>query len=240
MFYIKCSSSQIKDIISSTTLQMYSKYLLLAAFLGIAASSGNVTIGPQADGVPRLDLPSLESGYHGLVKENETIVEVTPKIRAVGAEICNFRIVNKHHGEAPFEIVLKNQIEAELHARKVLNCEKRKNYKFDIAAVSCSGDVSDNATVHISVVDINEYAPTFLDPSYVCQVDEGRLYEEIVRVEATDRDCTPKFGDVCKYEILTNDQPFIIDNEAFSSALARNSAVTFARGLAELASVQCI
>uniref|UniRef100_A0A182R0Q4 Cadherin domain-containing protein n=1 Tax=Anopheles farauti TaxID=69004 RepID=A0A182R0Q4_9DIPT len=44
-------------------------------------------------------------------------------------------------------------------------------------------------------------------------VDEGRLYQEIIRVEATDKDCTPLFGDVCKYEILTNDQPFTIDNE---------------------------
>lgn len=42
-------------------------------------------------------------------------------------------------------------------------------------------------------------------------MDEGRIYHEIVRVEATDRDCTPKFGDVCKYEILTSDQPFVID-----------------------------
>lgn len=70
-----------------------------------------------------------------------------------------------------------------------------------------------SATVHISVVDINEYPPTFIEPSYVKQVDEGRLYNEIVRVEATDRDCTPKYGDVCKYEILTSDQPFTIDNE---------------------------
>lgn len=193
---------------------MFGTCLLIAAFLRFAASSLNVTSGPSADGgVPRLDLASLESGYHGLVKENETLVEVTPRIKAVGGEICSFRIVNKHHGEAPFEIILKPGGEAELRARKVLNCEKRKNYKFDIAAVSCTGEVSDNATVHISVVDINEYAPTFLDPSYVCQVDEGRLYEEIVRVEATDRDCTPKYGDVCKYEILTSDQPFTIDNE---------------------------
>lgn len=44
-------------------------------------------------------------------------------------------------------------------------------------------------------------------------MDEGRLYQEIIRVEATDRDCTPINGDVCKYEILTNDQPFTIDNE---------------------------
>lgn len=197
---------------------MWGKYIIVVAFLGYATSA-NVTSGSPADGVPRLDLPNLESGYHGLVKENETIVEVRPKIKAVGAEICSFRIVNKHHGEAPFEIILKDkdetksEAEAILRARKALNCEKRKNYKFDIAAVSCAGDVSDNATVHITVVDINEYPPTFLDPSYVHQVDEGRLYEEIVRVEATDRDCTPKYGDVCKYEILTSDQPFTIDNE---------------------------
>ncbi|KAH0814861.1 hypothetical protein GEV33_007930 [Tenebrio molitor] len=69
------------------------------------------------------------------------------------------------------------------------------------------------ATVHITVSDVNEYAPTFSEPSYVRQVDEGRIYSEIVRVEATDRDCTPKFGDVCKYEILTSDQPFVIDME---------------------------
>jgi calsyntenin 1 len=62
-------------------------------------------------------------------------------------------------------------------------------------------------------VDINEYSPSFLQPSYVTEVDEGRLYPEIIRVEATDKDCTPLFGDVCKYEILTLDQPFTIDNE---------------------------
>lgn len=49
------------------------------------------------------------------------------------------------------------------------------------------------------------------------QVDEGRLYKEIIRVEATDRDCSPLFGDVCKYEILasasTDHQPFVIDKE---------------------------
>ncbi|KAI5749919.1 hypothetical protein M8J76_011399 [Diaphorina citri] len=51
---------------------------------------------------PRLDLPNLDSGYHGLVRENETLVEVTPTIRALG-DVCSFRIVNKHHGDAPFQ-----------------------------------------------------------------------------------------------------------------------------------------
>ncbi|KAL7303254.1 hypothetical protein TKK_0004453 [Trichogramma kaykai] len=167
----------------------------------------------SAQAAPRLDLENLESGYHGLVKENETLVEVTPQIRALGAKVCSFRIANKHHGDAPFEIVVKENGRAELRALRVLNCEKRRNYKFDISAVACNGAQSENASVHITVVDVNEYAPQFLQPAYVSTVDEGRLYEEIVRVEASDRDCTPKFGDVCKYEILTADQPFVIDNE---------------------------
>lgn len=58
--------------------------------------------------VPRLSLQNLEAGYHGLVKENETLVEVTPAIRGVGAKICGFHIVNKHHGEAPFQVRTKS------------------------------------------------------------------------------------------------------------------------------------
>ena len=114
------------------------------------------------------------------------------------------------------QIILKDGGEVQLKAKKLLNCEKRRNYRFDVAAVSCSGKVSPTATVHIIVSDVNEYAPVFLESAYVNQVDEGRLYSEIVRVEATDRDCTPKFGDVCKYEILTRDQPFSIDNDGES------------------------
>lgn len=76
-------------------------------------------------------------------------------------------------------------------------------------------------------MDINEYAPAFLEPSYVRQVDEGRLYQEILRVEASDRDCTPKFGDICKYEILTSDQPFVIDNEGICSTSFQAQIKTF-------------
>ena len=51
-----------------------------------------------------LEVSSRSSGYHGLVDEDKQLVDVTPKIRASGAEICAFRIVNKHHGETPFEV----------------------------------------------------------------------------------------------------------------------------------------
>uniref|UniRef100_A0A182M1Z5 Cadherin domain-containing protein n=1 Tax=Anopheles culicifacies TaxID=139723 RepID=A0A182M1Z5_9DIPT len=60
-----------------------------------------------------------------------------------------------------------------LKAKKTLNCEKRKNYKFDITAVFCDGSHSKSASVHISVIDINEYSPTFLQPSYVTEVSFG-------------------------------------------------------------------
>lgn len=71
-----------------------------------------------------------------------------------------------------------------------------------------------SAQVHISVSDVNEFAPEFMQPSYVIEVDEGRLYDEIIRLEAIDKDCTPRFGDVCKYEIRRNDDHlFAIDSE---------------------------
>lgn len=54
--------------------------------------------------IPYLELAEPEEGYHGLIKENETLVEVTPAIRARGP-LCSFLILNnKHHGEAPFEV----------------------------------------------------------------------------------------------------------------------------------------
>lgn len=164
--------------------------------------------------IPYLELAEPEEGYHGLIRENETLVEVTPAIRARGP-LCSFLILNnKHHGEAPFEIMVIDENEARLRVRYPLNCEKRRNYKFDIAAVGCDGSYSNTVPVHITVTDVNEFAPVFSQASYVKSVDEGRVYDEILRVEATDRDCTPKYGDVCKYEILTDrSQPFTIDNE---------------------------
>ncbi|CAH0697657.1 unnamed protein product [Spodoptera exigua] len=164
--------------------------------------------------IPYLELAEPEEGYHGLIKENETLVEVTPAIRARGP-LCSFLILNnKHHGEAPFEIMVIDENEARLRVRYPLNCEKRRNYKFDIAAVGCDGSYSNTVPVHITVTDVNEFAPVFSQSAYVKSVDEGRIYDEILRVEAIDRDCTPRYGDVCKYEILTDrSQPFTIDNE---------------------------
>ncbi|VVC89504.1 unnamed protein product [Leptidea sinapis] len=58
--------------------------------------------------IPYLELAEPDEGYHGLIKENETLVEVRPTIRARGP-LCSFLILNnKHHGEAPFEVCINN------------------------------------------------------------------------------------------------------------------------------------
>lgn len=192
-------------------LQICQLFAILNLFFNYGLTSAKFTNENDDDYLSQKE-HVLEKSYHGLIRENETVVEITPLIKVDEEKICDFRILKKPYHEIPFQIELVNNLGI-LKARRQLNCEKRKSYHFEIVAIFCDSTHSASATVHISVIDINEYAPTFLQPSYVTEVDEGRLYKEIIRVEATDKDCTPLFGDVCKYEILNNDQPFTIDNE---------------------------
>lgn len=190
--------------------------LLCAVLLMIFITNGCRAIKFEGENFGEHKEHILEASYHGLIKENETFVELTPIIKVDETQVCDFRIIKKSNHEIPFEIELMDNL-AVLKATKTLNCEKHIIYRFDIVAILCDGSHSNNANVHVAVSDINEYSPVFSQPSYVIEVDEGRLYKEIIRVEASDRDCSPLFGDICKYEILTADstdaQPFAIDKE---------------------------
>jgi len=57
------------------------------------------------------------------------------------AEVCNIEVVNKHHSEVPFEVQITDRIngEAIIEAKRDLNCEKRRSYKFSIRAIACNG-----------------------------------------------------------------------------------------------------
>ncbi|KAF8771411.1 Calsyntenin-1 like protein [Argiope bruennichi] len=178
--------------------------IIIACIISVAFARG-----------PRFENVKPDVGYHAIARENGRNVEVSPRIRVVDDEVCSFTITNKHHGEIPFMVQITDKAlgEAKLVAKKELNCEKRKAFKFDIAAVGCDGLSSENVTVHLTVEDINEFAPEFVQETYSADVDEDRLYDKIVQVEADDNDCSAKFSDICKYEILTNDQPFTIDQE---------------------------
>ena len=40
----------------------------------------------------------------------------------------------------------------------------------------------------------------------VVSADEGRLYDQLVQLRATDEDYSPKYGDICRYELRSGDQ----------------------------------
>lgn len=61
--------------------------------------------------------------------------------------------------------------------------------------------------------DVNEYAPVFKEKSYKATVIEGKRYDNILKVEAVDADCSPQFSQICNYEIVTPDVPFAIDKD---------------------------
>lgn len=161
------------------------------------------------------ELSQLERKYHGIIKENETLVELTPPIFNIN--ICQLHIVKSDKHYNPFYVQLQNGY-GRIHSKKFLNCEHHNNYHFEIYGTLCNGGRTEISDVFITVMDINEYAPVFRQPSYVVEIDENRIYKEIIRVEASDKDCTPLYGDVCKYEILnTRNTPFIINNDGIIS-----------------------
>jgi hypothetical protein len=57
------------------------------------------------------------------------------------AEVCSIEVVNKHHSEVPFEVQITDRKngEAIIEAKRDLNCEKRRSYKFSIRAIACNG-----------------------------------------------------------------------------------------------------
>lgn len=47
----------------------------------------------------------LETSYHGLIKENETLVEITPEIKIdESKKICGFEIEKNLKKKIPFEV----------------------------------------------------------------------------------------------------------------------------------------
>ncbi|XP_058667949.1 calsyntenin-2 isoform X1 [Ammospiza caudacuta] len=169
--------------------------------------------------------PWIETSYHGIITENNDTVILDPPLVALdkdapvpfAGEICAFKI---HGQEMPFEAIVLNKTSGEgrLRARSPIDCELQKEYTFIIQAYDCgSGPGGTNwkkshkAVVHIQVKDVNEFSPAFKESMYKASVTEGKIYDSILQVEATDEDCSPQFSQICNYEIVTTDVPFAID-----------------------------
>ncbi|NWY72999.1 CSTN2 protein, partial [Erithacus rubecula] len=169
--------------------------------------------------------PWIETSYHGIITENNDTVILDPPLVALdkdapvpfAGEICAFKI---HGQEMPFEAVVLNKTSGEgrLQAGSAIDCELQKEYTFIIQAYDCgSGPGGTNwkkshkAVVHIQVKDVNEFSPAFKESVYKASVTEGKIYDSILQVEATDEDCSPQYSQICNYEIVTTAVPFAID-----------------------------
>ena len=86
--------------------------------------------------IPVFDLVDPSYGYRGAILEDAVTVDFRPPIRALG-DICSFGV----RSDVPFTVQPKDGTngQAEVFAKRALNCEKHKNYKFNIYAVSCDG-----------------------------------------------------------------------------------------------------
>ncbi|XP_030393806.1 calsyntenin-1 isoform X4 [Gopherus evgoodei] len=173
--------------------------------------------------------PWIETTYHGIVTENDNTVLLDPPLIALdkdaplrfAGEICGFKI---HGQNIPFDAVVvdKSTGEGIIRSKEKLDCELQKDYTFTIQAYDCgkgpdgtNAKKSHKAIVHIQVNDVNEYAPVFKEKSYKATVIEGKRYDNILKVEAVDADCSPQFSQICTYEIVTPDVPFAIDKDGY-------------------------
>lgn len=59
----------------------------------------------------------------------------------------------------------------------------------------------------------NNHAPEFSNSYYEVTIEEGRLYDQILKFKATDADCEGKFSQICGYEITNNAAGFSIDSQ---------------------------
>ncbi|KAM9468474.1 calsyntenin-2 [Clarias gariepinus] len=169
--------------------------------------------------------PWIETSYRGVITENTDVVLLDPPLVALdkdapvpyAGEICAFGV---HGSDAPFEAVVLNRTsgEGQLRARSPIDCERQREYTFTIQAHDCGsgpGGIgakkSHKAVVHVQVGDVNEFSPVFSSAVYSGSVQEGRVCDSILQVDATDRDCSPQYSQICNYQIVTENAPFAID-----------------------------
>ncbi|XP_062848976.1 calsyntenin-2-like [Trichomycterus rosablanca] len=169
--------------------------------------------------------PWIETSYHGVITENMDTVLLDPPLIArdrdapvpYAGEICKFETYGEE-GAFRAEVVNRTSGEGALRARRLIDCEQQKEFRFIIQAFDCGvdhtgagGKKSHKAVVHVQVDDVNEFSPVFREPAYQASVTEGRIYDSVVQLEAWDQDCSTQYSQICSYEIVTPNTPFAID-----------------------------
>jgi hypothetical protein len=169
--------------------------------------------------VPIIDLKGADT-LIGTVREDQRVVSVVPELTLLAntGPVCSYEIGGSSDA-APLtvEITDKESGAAIVRVRDGvrLDCAVPE-YQLTITAVRCDdGAKSESVALKIIVKDTNDHAPEFDQPWYTVEVDEGRLYAEMLHLTAVDRDCGHPYGEICRYEIsnaIDVDLPFAISD----------------------------
>lgn len=161
----------------------------------------------------------------GQIREDERVVSLDTPLTASDQDtiggasfICGYKVIAQKRRRIPFIVELKDRSTGAAIIRlaegKKLNFKKRQTYKFSLIAYDCGGirRESNRVIVSISVKDVDKFSPVFEKPRYFVDLEEGKLYNPLLTLRATDQDASDTYRSICGYEILTPEVPFSIDN----------------------------
>ncbi|VDM48567.1 unnamed protein product [Toxocara canis] len=138
--------------------------------------------------------------------------------------VCQYEITSDSPSqEIPFvaEVTDEKRGRGEIRVKEGMHLDcSSPQYRLNLVAIRCSDQVkSESVPLRISIRDTNDHAPEFTQPWYTFDVDEGKLYPEIARLQASDKDCGHPYGQICRYEITNalDGFPFAIDDQGVLS-----------------------
>ncbi|VDK67035.1 unnamed protein product [Litomosoides sigmodontis] len=170
--------------------------------------------------VPIIDLDGADE-LLGTIREDRIVVNVNPKLGIVHdtGPVCRYELTGDNLEDVPFTIDVHDEKEGSGVVRVKdgvhLDCTNSQSL-VNVVAVRCDdGARSESARLRISVKDTNDHVPVFSHPWYTFNVYEGKIYNELARLQATDKDCGHPYGQICRYQITNalDGFPFAIDDQ---------------------------
>ncbi|CAJ0959785.1 unnamed protein product, partial [Mesorhabditis belari] len=192
--------------------------------------------------VPIINLHAAEQ-LTATIREDENVLSTVPDLGILPdtGPICRYEVTSPKAGVVvPFDVQIVDQLTGsaviKVKDSLALDC-KQAEYNLTVTAIRCGSDgaKSEGVPLRVTVKDTNNHAPEFAQPWYAFTVDEGRLYNEITQLTATDADCGHPFGEVCEYEITNglDNFPFAVSNQGvlrntrpLNATLARSYILT--------------
>ncbi|KAJ1351908.1 hypothetical protein KIN20_008082 [Parelaphostrongylus tenuis] len=170
--------------------------------------------------VPIIDLHGADRLVAN-IREDENVLATVPDLSIVAetGPVCKYLLTSSDK-DVPFDVQVIDQYNGAAVIRvkdaSTLDCKKNE-YNLQVVAVRCEDDSirSEPVMLKVSVKDTNNHSPEFDSPWYTFTVNEGKIYDEIATIKASDRDCGNPYGQICDFEIANtlNDFPFSINNQ---------------------------